>query len=286
MSMTPAGDRRVAVVTGAASGMGHACALRLIQNHSVLVAADVSPRLPDVVKAIQRDAPDGVEVRAVRCDLTDPSEVADLARQVESLGQLRSLVHAAGVSPTMGDWKLMINVDLVATALIVDAFRPLASSSTAAVCVASMAGHQMSEPGDESLTPIIEDPLAPDLLSRLAEAAFNETPDAGLGYSWAKRGVIRLVQREAAAWGAVGARICSVSPGIIDTPMGQLEMENQPMMPAMVEVTPLRRQGTADEIASVVEFLLSDGASYMTGCDVLVDGGVVPNIRRMLAAQA
>jgi NAD(P)-dependent dehydrogenase (short-subunit alcohol dehydrogenase family) len=286
MSMTPADDRPVTVVTGAASGMGHACAQRLVQKNSVLVAADLSPRLPEVVEAIQRDAPDGGEVRAVRCDLTDPGEVADLARQVGSLGQLRSLVHAAGVSPTMGDWKLMITVDLVGTALVVDAFRPLASPSTAAVCIASMAGHQMSDPGDESLTPIIDDPLAPDLLSRLAEAAFNETPDASLGYSWAKRGVIRLVQREAAAWGAVGARICSLSPGIIDTPMGRLEMENQPMMPGMVEVTPLQRQGTADEIASVVEFLLSDGASYMTGCDVLVDGGVVPNIRRMLAAQA
>lgn len=122
-----------------------------------------------------------------------------------------------------------------------------------------MAGHQISESGDESLTPIIDDPLAPDLLSRLAEAAFNQTPDAGMGYSLAKRGVIRLVQREAAAWGAVGARICSLSPGIIDTPMGQLELQNQPMMATMIEMTPLGRQGTADEIASVVEFLLSDG---------------------------
>jgi NAD(P)-dependent dehydrogenase (short-subunit alcohol dehydrogenase family) len=286
MSLMPADARSVAVVTGAASGMGYACARRLVQTHSVLVAADVSARLPDVAKAIQGDAPDGVDVQAVRCDLTDPGEVAKLARHVEGLGPLRSLVHAAGVSPTMGDWKLMITVDLVATALVIDAFRPLAGSSTATVCIASMAGHQISESGDESLTPIIDDPLAPDLLSRLGEAAFNQTPDAGMGYSLAKRGVIRLVQREAAAWGAVGARICSLSPGIIDTPMGQLELQNQPMMATMIEMTPLGRQGTADEIASVVEFLLSDGASYMTGCDLLVDGGVVPAIRGMLSAQA
>jgi NAD(P)-dependent dehydrogenase (short-subunit alcohol dehydrogenase family) len=73
--------------------------------------------------------------------------------------------------------------------------------------------------------------------------------------------------------------------GIIDTPMGRLEMDNQPMMPVMIEHTPLRRAGTAGEVASVVEFLLSDGAGYMTGCDMLIDGGVVPTIRRMLAAQ-
>jgi NAD(P)-dependent dehydrogenase (short-subunit alcohol dehydrogenase family) len=75
-----------------------------------------------------------------------------------------------------------------------------------------------------------------------------------------------------------------VSPGIIDTPMGRQEMDKQPMMAVMVEHTPLRRQGTAGEVASVVEFLLSDGASYMTGCDVLVDGGVVPAIRRLMSS--
>jgi NAD(P)-dependent dehydrogenase (short-subunit alcohol dehydrogenase family) len=286
MSTTSADQRPVSVVTGAASGMGYACAQRLVRRGGVVVAADLSPSLPDVVKTLQSDAPDGVEVRALRCDLTDRGDIADLISAVESLGQLRSVVHAAGVSPTMGDWRLMFAVDLIATALVLDALRPLATTSTAAVCFASSAAHQLAEPRDERLTAIVEDPLAPELLSRLAEAGFDQEPDSGAAYSWAKRGVVLLVEREAAVWGAMGARICSVSPGIIDTPMGRLEMQNQPMMPIMVEQTPLRRQGNPDEVASVVEFLLSDAAAYMTGCDVLVDGGVVPTIRRMLATQA
>ncbi|HEY1633388.1 MAG TPA: SDR family oxidoreductase [Acidimicrobiales bacterium] len=274
--------RPVSVVTGAASGMGYACAQRLVRRGGALIAVDLSPSLPDAAKALQADAPDGVEVRPLRCDLTDRSSVGELGREVESLGPLRSLAHAAGVSPTMGDWRHVFTVDLVATAMVIDILRPLATSATAAVCFASTAGHQLPEPRDERLTAIVEDPLAPDLLNRLAEAAFDEAPDSGTAYCWAKQGVLLLVEREAPAWSAVGARICSVSPGIIDTPMGRQEMEQQPMMSVMIEHTPLRRQGSPDEVASVVEFLLSDGAAYMTGCDVLVDGGMVPTMRRML----
>ena len=276
-------ESSVALVTGAASGMGFACARRLAAHGGTLVLADLSPKVTEVAATLRADAPTAVEVVALQCDLTGRAAVAELAAQVGRLGPLRSLVHAAGVSPTMGDWKLMFTVDLVATALVLDEFRSLASTTTAAVCFASSAGHQLPEPADAELTAIVEEPLAADLLDRLAGAFFERTPDPGAAYSWAKRGVLLLVQREATSWGAVGARVCSVSPGIIDTPMGQLEMANQPMMPVMVEHTPLRRQGSADEVASVVEFLLSDGAAYMTGCDVLVDGGVVPAIRRLMA---
>jgi NAD(P)-dependent dehydrogenase (short-subunit alcohol dehydrogenase family) len=262
-----------AVVTGAGSGMGLACAQRLAGTTDVLVLVDRDVITPSVEALL----PGTVE--KVRCDVTDAGALDALAARVAEIGELRSLVHAAGVSPSMGDWRVMFGVDLIGTALVVDAFRPLLRRGTAAVCFASSGGYLL--PSNPALDAVLDEPLAPEFFERLEATGF--APDAGSAYSWAKRGVMRLVQREAAGWGAHGARICSVSPGIIDTPMGRLELPNQPMMPFIVEHTPLGRQGTADDVARVVAFLVSDDAAFMTGCDVLVDGGAVPTLERLFA---
>ena len=125
----------------------------------------------------------------------------------------------------------------------------------------------------------IDQPLDPRLAERVRDALGPAVEDPGMAYVWAKRGVRRLVQQEAVRLGPAGARICSISPGIIDTPQGRQESAQQPTMAMMVEHTPLGREGRADELAAVVAFLLSDEASFMSGVDVLVDGGVCAALR-------
>jgi NAD(P)-dependent dehydrogenase (short-subunit alcohol dehydrogenase family) len=118
---------------------------------------------------------------------------------------------------------------------------------------------------------LVADPLAPDSLER-AVALVGD--DSGFAYALSKLGVIRAATRAAVRWGAKGGRVNSLSPGLVDTPMGRREFEQQPMMKDMLEQTPLGRFGTPAELAAVAAFLVSDTASFVTGIDVLVDGGL------------
>ena len=172
----------------------------------------------------------------------------------------------------MGDWRRILDVDLLGTARLVDALRPLVGPGTAIVCFASMAAY-LNATANPAADAAVDDPLAAGFFDAYGRALGEAATDPGIAYAWAKRGVQRLVRREAAALGPLGGRICSVSPGMIDTPMGRQEYEQQPMMKVLEGMTPLRRTGRAEELAAVAGFLLSDAASYVTGIDVLADGG-------------
>jgi NAD(P)-dependent dehydrogenase (short-subunit alcohol dehydrogenase family) len=217
----------------------------------------------------------------VAVDITDPMALHRLADRVRDHGTLRSVAHVAGISPTMGRWDQMLTVDLVGTALVVEALRPLVTTGTAFVCVASMAPHLMLQQAEPTIDAIIDRPLSPSLLDDYAEALGEAGHDSGIAYAWSKRGVMRLVQREAVPFGASGARICSVSPGTIDTPMGRQEYQHQPGMKVLEEIMPLHRTGEPTEIANVIAFLLADDASFVSGIDVLVDGGTVASLAQL-----
>jgi len=268
----------VGIATGAGRGMGFSCALRLTKMVDVLLAVDLDEAR--VAAAATELTGSGAEVEPVALDVTDRAGLAGLADRVSEAGTLRAVAHAAGISPTMADWRSIVHVDLVGTALVLETLRPLAVDGTAVVCFASTAATLMAAFADPAVDAIIDDPLSPTFLDDLG-AAFPGIEDSGSAYSWAKRGVQRLVRREAIPWGAVGARVCSVSPGIIDTPMGRQEYAQQPMMKTLVEQTPLHRQGRSEELAAAVAFLLSDEASFVSGVDLVVDGGMCAGMEHM-----
>jgi len=232
---------------------------------------------------VDHHAPDVEGASGVACDIADGDAVVRLGERVRELGPFRSLVHAAGISPTMADPRRVFEVDLVGTQLMLDVFEPLVLPGSSAVCVASSAAHQVALMGPQpDLDAFVDNPLAAGFLDEV-EDRFD---DSGLAYAWAKRGVIRAVARAAMSWGAHGGRANSVSPGLIDTDMGRRELEAEPMMEVMLDVTPVARLGTSEEVAAVAAFLVSDDASFVSGADVLVDGGGLEGLRRLASGAA
>lgn len=272
-------DLPVAVVVGA-GGMGAAIARRLGTQRRLILADRDPAHLDRLVAALRVE---GHDVRGVVCDVTDPAAVAGLAQAVSATGPLAMLAHVVGLSPSMGDFRSIMAVNLIGARLVNDAMRPLSCMGTAAIFIASLAAH--AAPIDASLHQILDEPLAPDFLDTL-EAALGEPATPTLAYRLSKSALIRLCQREAGAWGARGARILSLSPGLIATPMGALEFEKQPMKYDMLAATPLAREGTMLEIAATVDFLASPDASFISGIDILVDGGLLAATRHPYKGEA
>lgn len=248
----------IVVVTGAGSGMGQACVEQVRSLADVIVAVDL--RKPAISNTT-----------GVACDIANRAAVAHLVVLVAELGSFRGLIHAAGISPTMGDSRRIFEVNLVGTQYLLDAFEELVVPGSAAVCFSSSSAHQVGPYVQPEQTALLDEPLAANFLNDAAALI----PDSGFAYALSKFGVIRAAQRASISWGRRGGRVTSLSPGIIDTPMGRRELELQPVMRQMIDKTPLARQGRAEEVAAVAAFLISDAASYVSGTDVLVDGGMV-----------
>jgi NAD(P)-dependent dehydrogenase (short-subunit alcohol dehydrogenase family) len=260
-------NNSVVVITGASGGMGQACARRLGKNYSLLLVDINSAAVESTATALKSE---GYRVTSFSADLTKPEAIEQLVAMTHSLGPLHALVHTAGLSPTMADGKRIMDVNWVATYRLAEAFLPIMQPGGCAVLIASTAAYMA--PINPQVDALFDNPLASDFWSKVE--SFAGTSEAS--YAFSKRAVLHYCERTVTQWGKRGARIVSISPGVIATPMGKQEMQSKPIMTQMVAMTPLQREGVADDIAGGVEFLCSDAASFISGIDLRIDGGVIP----------
>jgi NAD(P)-dependent dehydrogenase (short-subunit alcohol dehydrogenase family) len=261
----------VVVITGACGGMGRVC-VAAFAPRARIIAVDLDRVRVEALAEELRSS--GCDVTGVRLDISSAGSAAELAQLARGAGTPAALVHTAGLSPSMGEPQRIMDVNLIATQGLANAFFEVAAPGFSAVMIASTAGHYYRPEAD--LAKWLSEPLAADFWPKVA----SHCPNSDISYGLSKWGVIALCEREAARWGRKGARINSVSPGLIDTPMGRLEAAQHPEgIGRLSEICPVGRWGRPEDIAGAVAYLCSEAASFVTGIDLLVDGGTTSALR-------
>lgn len=265
--------RQVLTIIGV-GGMGQAIARRMGSSKTLLLADHDEAVLSSVAASL---AADGYDVESQTVDVSSSESVSALAGFAASLGNVAQLAHTAGLSPAQASAQAILAVDLLGTALVLQEFGDIIAPGGAGVVIASMAGHMFPPQ-----TPEREKALAHDPPDTLLELDFiSEITDSHFAYPIAKQANHIRVRAAAAQWGRRGARINSISPGIISTPMGQQELTSPvgDSMRSMIAMSGTGRIGTPDDIAAATAFLLGPDATFITGTDLLVDGGVIGAVK-------
>ena len=263
------------VITGGAGGMGTATAAIVGRDHAV-VLADVRAERLDAAVATLKDR--GISATGVPADVTDPDAVGAVFDTASGLGELVSVIHTAGVSPSMGDADYVMRTNAVGTATVGERFHASAPPGAALVNVASMAAYLLpAEMIPAQHFPVaLSDPAAFLEKMRPAWESLPEEYRSGIAYGVSKSFVRWYSSAQAERFTAKGLRVLSISPGSTDTEMGRLE-ENAGAG-AMVADAAVPRWGTPEEMAELLAFCAGDKAGYLTGTDILNDGGVVASV--------
>ena len=238
----------VMVVIGAGS-IGQAIARRVSAGKHILLA-DLRKENADAAAKVLGDA--GFEVSTAVVDVSSRASVHALVEVAAAIGEITGVIHAAGVSPTQASPATILKVDLYGTALVLEEFGNVIAHGGAGVVIASQSGHRLP-----ALTPDrVTDPLH--------------------AYQISKRANSLRVMAEAVRWGKRGARVNTISPGIIITPLAKDELTGPrgPGYRRMIELCPVGRAGTPDEVGSIGALLMGPDGAFITGSDFLMDGGV------------
>lgn len=263
--------KKVCVITGGGSGMGLATARLMGKDHFVIICGRNVKKLEAAVNELKNE---GIEVEHYSCDVSDYSSVEALAQFAKARGDVVAVIHAAGMSPHMGDAKQIMEVNALGTININNVFFEVMKEDSCLIDVSSMSAY---------LTPKVVMPVRlyqhsignPQYFMKKIMKWVNLFPEkvrAGVAYGISKHFVIWFAKQDAARFGAKGIRVISVSPGNFETPMGNLEKEEAD---AYTKHCAIKRFGHVEEIASLFVYCVSKNAGYLTGIDILCDGGLV-----------
>ena len=268
-SVSGRNERNVCVITGGGSGMGFAAARIMGKTHYVILSGRTALKLSGAVETLRKE---GIACEAISCDVSDLESVHRLA--VHALGKVQAVIHAAGMSPHMGDAGQIVKTNAIGTIYINTEFGKVMEEGSCILDVSSMSAY---------LTPSIVMPRRkyraaltdPERFRKKITGRirlFPKSVRAGVAYGISKDFVIWYAKQSAMLYGEKGIRVVCVSPGNFETPMGQLE---EAEAEKFTKHAAMKRFGKPEEIAFLFAAVVDERNGYLTGTDIICDGGVI-----------
>lgn len=263
--------KKVCVITGGGSGMGLATAKVMGKDYYIIISGRTVKKLEGAIDEL-KDL--GIEAESFPCDVSVRESVISLAKRASEIGSIETVIHAAGMSPTMGDAHKLMEVNALGTINVNEVFFDYMADGGCLIDVASMSGYFL--PGfilpkkAFKLSRINRKKFMSKMMKRVK--VFPKRLHSQISYGISKAFVIWYAKTDAAKFGTRNIRVLSVSPGSFETPMGDAEKDS---LDEYIEASAMKRLGDVDEIAHLFAFITDKKVGYLTGTDILVDGGCV-----------
>ena len=266
----------ICVITGGGSGMGLETARIMGKENKILLSGRNIDKLDRAVKELEAE---GVSAKAVSCDVSDIESVKNFAAYAASMGKISSVIHAAGISPGMGDPEKIMRINALGTININNIFFKIMEEGSCIINVSSMSAYMMPE----FLFPKRlysnwskgEEVFMKKMMARVN--LFPKKARTGIAYCISKNFVVWLSKITAEKFGEKGVRIISVSPGAFETPMGEVEKEESE---TLLKHCAIKRVGHVTEIAHLFAMCADKRLGYLTGTDIIMDGGCIAGYNR------
>ena len=263
--------KNICVITGGGSGMGLATAKVMGKDHYIIISGRTVAKLEGAIKELT-DL--GIEAEAFPCDVSDRKSVENLAKHAAEAGNIKSVIHAAGMSPNMGEAEVIMKVNALGTVHVNEVFYQYMGKGSCIIDVSSMSGYLIPKfimPSKSYKLSRVDYQLFMNKMMKRVNL-FPKKNRSGLAYGISKNFVIWYAKTDAEKFGKKGIRVLSVSPGLFETPMGEVERD---ISEGFIESCAIKRYGKVEEIAHLFRSLVDERIGYLTGVDILCDGGCI-----------